>query len=225
MSRQRRSHAGRGSSAPPHLVVQISIVQWTKRARGGLLATSRNSVPERLVLPATVTRHQEGEAAVVQTVTFDESNAFAAPTHDTVRVLDTLPAALDSCIQLVRDDAILAAKLVNFAPYVPAFPPASFRDHPNLPRPTAPRVPIEPTIITDYSHMGAPGRSVPLVPLRLRQGEWGQIRYLGRYAVGWDMYHVYKKYVYNIGWLWEVPPHIFIDTQPHHRYDSMPNVW
>ena len=79
MSRKCRSHAGHEMSAPPHFVVQIIVVQWTKRARGGPLATSRNSVPERLVLPTTMTHHQDGEAGVVQTAIFDESNAFAAP--------------------------------------------------------------------------------------------------------------------------------------------------
>ena len=227
MSRQRRSRAGHESSARPHLIVQIIAVQWTKRARGEPLATNRYSVPERLVLPTTVTRHQGGEAAVVQTVTFDESNAFAAPTHDTVRLLDALPASLDGCIQLVGDDDndTLAAKLVNYAPYMPAFPPTAFRDHPSQPWPTSPTVTSEPTIITDYSHMGAPGRSVPLTPLLLHRGEWGQLRYLGRHTIIWSGYHVYKKFVYNIGWLWEISPRIFIDTQPHHRYDSMPNVW
>lgn len=225
VSRQLRSHARHEPPARPHLVVQIIVVQWTKRARGEPLATSRNSVPERLVLPTTMTRHQDGESAVVQTVTFDESNAFAAPTHDTVRLVDALSAPLDGCIQLVRDDDTLAAKLVNYAPYVPAFPPEAFREHPSRPRPAAPTVALEPTIITDYSHMGAPGRSVPLVPLRLRRGEWGQLRYLGRHTIIWSGYHMYKKYTYNIGWVWEVSPRIFIDTQPHHRYDSMPNVW
>ncbi len=180
-----------------------------------------NSIPERLILPTPMMQRLGSAPLVVQTVTFAESNAFAAPVHDTVRLFNELPVLLQGCIQLVQRDDTVAAMLANYAPYVPAFPPDTFREHPGRPRLATGAAPLEPVIITDYTQMGAPGRSVPLYPLVLQRGEWGQLRYLGRQAVTWD----YTKYVYNIGWLWEAPPRIFIDTHPHHRYDSMPNVW
>jgi hypothetical protein len=73
--------------------------------------------------------------------------------------------------------------------------------------------------------MGAPRRSVPLTPLVLRLGEWGQLRYLGRHQVTWGTQHVYQKYTFNIAWRRDVSPRIFVETEPHHRYDSMPDVW
>jgi hypothetical protein len=203
--------------------VQIVVVVWTKRARGGPLATRRNSVPERFVLPKAVTEHR-GNEIITQTIIFNESNDFAAPTSETVRVLGDLPVSLEGCIQLVQRDDTLVTMLTNYAPYVPEFPPGSFREHPGLQRALVSQPVIEPSIVTDYRGMGAPGRSVPLIPLVLRMGEWGQLRYLGRHAGIWSSYHVYKKYVYNIGWLQDVSPRLFIDSEPHHRYDSMPDV-
>jgi len=230
MSRPGTNRMGREVSASPQIIAQIIVATWTKRARGAPLATRRNSVPERLVLPDDVTRRRDAPALVVHTVAFDQSNDFAAPTADGVRWLGDLPASLERVVEIIPHDDTLFVRFVGYAPYVPEFPPGSLRDprgsRVSASAPSPPGRPMAgPGIVTEYYGLGAPARSVPLTPLVLRLGEWGQLRYLGRHQVTWGENHVYKKYAYNIGWLRDISPRIFVDTQPAHRYDSLPNVW
>lgn len=75
------------------------------------------------------------------------------------------------------------------------------------------------------ARMGAPRRIVPRSAFALHVGEWGQVRYMGRWNVGYDSVTQYEKWVCNIGWFRDIYPRVFLDTQPHHHFDSMPDVW
>ncbi len=227
MSRRRSGRNAREGSSAPRVIVQVIVVTWTKRARGGSLATRRNAVPERLALPEDVAQRQGDYALFSQTVTFDESNDFAAPIAETVRTFDDIPVPLGKDVYLSLHDDILSVAFRDPAPYVPRFPPDAFRDYhgPDRKAPVQPAPMTAPGTLMAYRGMGAPARPVPATPLALRLGEWGQFRYLGRHSATWDGPHVYKKYVYNVGWLWDVSTRVFVDTEPHRRYASMPDVW
>lgn len=76
-------------------------------------------------------------------------------------------------------------------------------------------------------HVGTPSHIAPRSPSTLRVGEWGQVRYLGRWRKGYEGYTYYEKCVCNVAWLpADKPrsPHLFLATQMSRQYDSLPEV-
>lgn len=184
----------------PIIVVQVIVTHWTKRARGEPHATLRNSVPERLSLPAQMGARRP--LCVVHDVSYGEWNDFSAPISDQVLEHDHLPILLHGCGGLRIGGGEL--RIIFEGSY---------------------DADLAPSVLPDYGAMGMPRRAVPLRPFALRPGQWGEIRYLGRRSVGPEGLHVYRKCVYNIGWFSDWSPRVFIQTQPQRRFDSMPNVW
>lgn len=59
----------------PLVVIQRITFEWGKEARGGVLATRRNQAPQCVRLPPKT--HSESVAALVQTLSFSDADAFA----------------------------------------------------------------------------------------------------------------------------------------------------
>jgi hypothetical protein len=93
----------------------------------------------------------------------------------------------------------------------------------NGPTPDGPYVNQDQHPAVRAGFMGLPVRVSRRHPFALNPGEWGQIRYMGRYH-GWEE-PWYEKRVYNIGWFQDVSTRVFLDTEPQHRFESMPDVW
>jgi hypothetical protein len=180
------------------VVAQLIATAWTKRSRGAPMATLRNRVPERLALPERTA--VTPPACVVLMVDYGEQNRFASPTHEQFDVFDDIKTPLTPAVGLYLKDGELVVVLEG--PYAPDNPmPAVF----------------------ETSGMGAPRRQVPRSAFSLMPGEWGQVRYMGRWS-GWHGAW-YEKWVCNIGWFEKLSRGVFQDTTPHHRYESMPEVW
>lgn len=184
----------------PLVVAQVIETTWGKRARGGGLAVQRSRVPECLPLP---TWKQAPESiCVVHHVEYDGRNNFAASTVERIVQHVAFPVVLCNCVELHREGPTL--HVIFGGDYT---------------------LEGQPGTIFGYRRMGSPGRTIPHEPFTLHTGSWGQIRYFGRFALGSDGYIVYKKYAYNIAW--RVPPahQLFLATQPHRRFASLPRLW
>jgi hypothetical protein len=181
----------------PLVVAQVIETIWSKRARGGALATLRSRVPERLLLPAW--KHAPEVVCVVHYGLHDERNSFAAGTAESIVQHHAFPVTLCGCVELHVADPLL--RVIFGGQY---------------------SLESEPGTLFGYSRMGAPRRTITHEPITLTAGTWGQIRYCGRFAYE-DV--VYKRYTCNIAWQITPERDMFLTTQPRQRFASLPRLW
>ena len=83
-------------------------------------------------------------------------------------------------------------------------------------------------VIYTYSpeKVGAPARStVPRQVLLLDEGEWGKVIYTGRFCRSYTGYGdwFYRKEVFNIANISDIPTHIFTETRPKKQFNDISN--
>ena len=189
------------------IIAQIISSSWSKRFRGGAGASARNGVPERLALPALPELPDAPVVSIAHGMAYGEYNTFSAPVWEKLVCHAGVFTPLTSVLGLQPagdDDSRL--RLVFESPDPVGSEQWGFVD----------------------LHVGAPSRIAPRSPFALRCGEWGQVRYLGRWSKRFDGYAHYEKCVCNVGWLPAdrlLSPHLFLETQMSRRYDSLPDVW
>lgn len=199
-----------------YLVAQVICTIWGKRFRGGPQAALRNSVPERLAIPTLPLLPDTPTVSIIHQVAYGERNAFVA--HGGRNAFGNLGW-----------DRILVAPGVS----TPLTPALGLQCSDDEERPL--RVVFESSYPADSEQqavvdlcMGAPYRRAPRSLFLLQRGEWGQIRYLGRWNVGYNSVTKYEKWVCNVAWLpadAPLPPRLFLEAQPSRRFDSLPDVW
>lgn len=184
-----------------HTVIFAQVIDttWGKRSRGAPLAALRNAVPERLPLPDV--RAVEQQTCIVHRATYSEVNQFAGSVRENVEGYMHVHTPLTEAVGLYLTGDTLRVMFEGPYPYQNELP--QFID----------------------ARMGAPRRTVPRRPFALHAGEWGQVRYMGRWVVGYEGVTTYEKWVCNIGWFRELSSRVFLDSRPDHRFDSMPDVW
>lgn len=204
------------------IVAQVICTIWSKRFRGGAQAALRNSVPERLALPPLPVLPDNPIVSIIHQVAYGERNAFVAygvrtafgnPRWDRILVGPGVSTPLTPAVGLhCSDDEDRSIRIVFESPHFESFYP----------------VDIEQPAVVEL-RMGAPFRRAPRSPFALQCGEWGQIRYMGR----WNRCYKgemaeYQKWVCNVAWLpadAPMSPNLFLETQPSRRFDSLPDVW
>lgn len=76
----------------------------------------------------------------------------------------------------------------------------------------------------DRGCAGAPERGWSRNVVTIRAGEWAQIRYNGRFSVGWDCVWKYEKNVLNVGLFPALEGNAFRGSEPAVRFSDMAHL-
>lgn len=188
-------HPQQERQTTPSVLVQWIAVTWSKAARGGELAGLRSTVPEALPLPPAAFAGHPGQAAVHR-VSFAEHNRFASPAQETLEQVPFLTTLVLGCVSLAAGDGMVSLRY-TWQGGAPA------RRSP-----------------------GPSGRLAPLThTLAIRLGQWARIRYNGRFSDMDTGNWWYERHTFNIGFLAEVNPQVFIATCPSEEYSQLADLW
>ncbi len=187
------------------LLVQAIRTEWSKAARGGVLATARNHVPEAFPVPLPLTQPAE-RYYLVHHLTYAEEDGFRHPRDETV---DARPA--DKHTQYVCERAFwYRAPLRVQVKTVP--PEAIFGETIHFDRIHIHWKVNSITISyrTDDRAYGAPDTKPGV--LIVAGDQWARINYNFRYSIeyGW----VYERWVFNIGLFHKPRRNVFRRTAP-----------
>lgn len=180
------------------VVIQSICISWTKKARGGVLATARNKVPRVFQIPLLPDTHIAQQSYILHHLLWSETNDFTKPVRDQVDVNVIQGPIKQQCIGIYPTDHTL--KIGFEGPYL---------------------LESEQKIFFEYRCLGAPMRTVPLVIFELAKEEWGQIQYNGRHSPGYQSTWTYEKWIFNIGFFSEFSGAKFIENPPQHNYSSL----
>ncbi len=78
-------------------------------------------------------------------------------------------------------------------------------------------------VLLGFTSLGAPARTVPFEIFSLALGEWGQVRYNGRFS--WNGGWKYEKWVYNIGLFPGIIPANPFQGSPARSYSNLADLW
>lgn len=184
------------------MVVQAIEVSWTKISRGGSLATLRNRVPEIALLPFGSSPPKSAMPIYIRhEITWGETNEFQQPLTGKIDIAEFMGQVKN---RLLGFHAAGGTSIkVGFEKSYGANPVGK-----NL---------------LDYTRLGAPARTVPLEIFSLGPGEWGRVRYNGRFS--WKSGWKYEKWVYNIGLFADTIPENCFQGSPARSYSSLADLW
>ena len=183
------------------LVVQAIEVWWTKEARGEPLATPRNRLPEIFELPFKSFPPKPATPGYIRhDLSWGEANEFQKPLSEKVEVLEF--------------SGEIKNRLLNFRLVGDSMKVGFERSYGARP---------QGNVLFNYTRLGAPARTVPLEIFTLQAGEWGQVRYNGRFS--WNTAWKYEKWVYNIG-LFQPPVSAgCFQGSPARAYSNLADLW
>ncbi len=188
------------------LLVQAIQTQWSKAARGGVLATARNRVPEALRVPLPVAPRDE-PYYLVHHVIYAEGDDFKHPRDE---IVDARPAGKRTYYGDRRSfyDAPRTLQVNK------AQPEATFGE----------------TLQFDRLHLYWKGDSLAIsyraddreygVPgtahstLNLAGEQWARIQYNLRYAAYESRWWFYEKWIFNVGLFRNPKRNVFLRTEP-----------
>jgi hypothetical protein len=189
------------SGANLTLVVQAIKVAWTKEARGGPLATPRNRIPEiSSLLFGKATPDPASPLYIRHEITWDESNRFQKPLNEKFELAEFSGAVKNHLLGFYLEGEAIR---VGFEKSYGA------RTQRN--------------VLLNYTRLGAPARTVPVEIFTLGPGEWGQVRYNGRFS--WNSGWKYEKWVFNSAvFAGEIPADPF-QGAPTREYASLADLY
>jgi hypothetical protein len=191
------------------LLLQVVHVEWSKAARGGVLASARNQVPEAfpLVLPST----PAGPSYLIHHIFYSEADSFQHPYYDALEV------------KSANERTHYASERRRFHALFVMIPHTAViqSEVPGEEMIRYDRISLNwkaDTVTGNYRHIdGAPYSTRSR--FILQQEQWIRVRYNARYSVdaGW----VYDKWVFNIGLFKSPSPDVFLTTIPTKQYSYM----
>jgi hypothetical protein len=184
------------------LVVQSIGVSWTKDARGFLLATPRNRVTEVANLPFSQP-HPDPTAPtfIHHEISWGESNQFRQPLTEKFEITEFSGDVKNRPLGFhLAGDTLLKVRFEK-----------SYSAK------------AQGNVLLNYTRLGAPARTVPLEIFSLNPGEWGQVRYNGRFS--WNGGWKYEKWVYNIGVFTHTISADSFQGSPASSYSNLADLW
>lgn len=182
------------------LVVQTIKVEWTKEARGGLLATPRNSVQEIAPLPFQKSPLDLTLPLYIRhDLEWGEKNQFEKPLKENLEIADFSGTVKNRLLGFYSEGG---AVRVGFEKSYTAK--------------------AQGNVFLNYTQLGAPARVIPIEVFTLKTEEWGQVRYNGRFS--WNSGWKYEKWVYNIAVFTAKIPTDCFQGSPTREFSNMADL-
>jgi hypothetical protein len=184
-----------------YLVVQNIQVTWTKEMRSGLFATTRNQIPERLPLPFHKLPELEA-GCIYHEVQFHQPPEYGE-LEEFIEIVPMAESYKFGIIEVVPQEEAVAVRFV-----------------------ATNGVDSTSNVIFEYEGMKTPRRTVPVQPLTIKHGQWGQIRYNGRTFINpHKLNKLFLKHIFNVGWFPDLNWKAFFDEKPYKTYSNLVDLW